>query len=55
MSRGRPNKDDSDKLKPRFTVSLKDSDWLDLKNSTDKISDFARKAIIEKITREREA
>ena len=52
--RGRPTIDESMKLKPRFTLTLKQDDWNNLKSNTDHPLSFTRDAISEKIERERQ-
>ncbi len=51
---GRPSIADSERLKPRFTLTLNDSDWKTLKDNTEHPLSFTRQAINEKLEKERQ-
>ncbi|KZN63354.1 hypothetical protein [Pseudoalteromonas luteoviolacea] len=49
---GRPRKEERELLKPRFTVSLDEETWNNLKEATTHPVAFSRDAIIEKLRKE---
>ncbi|MAD96253.1 MAG: hypothetical protein CMB99_02900 [Flavobacteriaceae bacterium] len=52
---GRPKKEKSKLLKPRFTVSLDDDTWKSLNEATEHPVAFSREAIIEKLNNDKKS
>ncbi|MBB1333929.1 hypothetical protein [Pseudoalteromonas sp. SR41-6] len=50
---GRPKKKVDEKLIPRFTLTLTNNDWNELKSNTEHLLSFTRQAIKEKIERDK--
>lgn len=50
---GRPKKKNDEKLIPRFTLTMTNKDWDELKLNTEHLLCFTRQAIKEKIERDK--